>query len=115
MVNGCGRAAATDACPRREFFNSKGSDVKPKRIYKGYIIADVSTPTDNGRYRARVAIMALDGERTRSQRFLDLETFPTEAEAKEQADVAAIAWIDHASEPEQLNLPTNFSPLDFRG
>ena len=46
-------------------------------IYRGYTFADVSTPVENGRYRARVAIMALDGSRTRSQRFIDLEVFPT--------------------------------------
>ena len=53
-------------------------------IYKGYTFADVSTPTENGRYRARVAILALDGERTRSQRFIDLEVFKTRQEAGER-------------------------------
>ena len=69
-------------------------------IYRGYTFADVSTAMENGRYRARVAIMALDGSRTRSQRFLDLEVFPTRA------------WIDANAGTDQLALPTNFSPLD---
>jgi len=85
--------------------------VNARRIYKGYTFADVSTPTDDGRYRARVAIVALDGENIRSQRFLDLETFRTEAEARERTDAAAMAWIDRAIKPEQLSLPTNFCPL----
>jgi len=39
--------------------------VSARGIYRGYTFADVSTPVENGRYRARVAIMALDGSRTR--------------------------------------------------
>jgi len=81
-------------------------------IYKGYTFADVSTPLDNGRYRARVAIMALDGTRTRSQRFIDLEVFASLAEAGERVVAVARAWIDANAGSDQLALPTNFSPLD---
>jgi len=81
-------------------------------IYKGYTFADVSTALDNGRYRARVAIMALDGSRTRSQRFLDLEIFPTPEEAGERVVNVARAWIDANAGTDQLSLPTNFSALD---
>jgi hypothetical protein len=81
-------------------------------IYKGYTFADVSTAMDNGRYRARVAIMALDGTRTRSQRFLDLEVFATLEEAGERVVAVARAWIDANVGRDQLALPTNFSPLD---
>jgi hypothetical protein len=56
--------------------------------------------------------MALDGTRTRSQRFLDLETFRTEAEANERAMTGAIAWIDANAAHDQLALPTNFAALD---
>jgi len=81
-------------------------------IYNGYTFADVSTPLENGRYRARVAIMALDGTRTRSQRFLDLEVFATRAEAGERVATVAKAWIDANAGHDQLALPTNFSALD---
>ena len=81
-------------------------------IYKGYTFADVSTPLDNGRYRARVAIMALDGTRTRSQRFIDLEVFASLNEAGERVVAVARAWIDANAGTDQLALPTNFSPLD---
>ena len=81
-------------------------------IYKGYTFADVSTLLESGRYRARVAIMALDGTRTRSQRFLDLEIFPTREEAGERVVAVARAWIDANAGKDQLALPTNFSPLD---
>jgi len=67
---------------------------------------------DNGRYRARVAIIALDGTRTRSQRFIDLEVFPSRAEAGDRVVTVARAWIDANAGHDQLALPTNFSPLD---
>ncbi len=82
-----------------------------RSIYKGYTFAGVSTQTERGTYRARVAIMALDGTHTRSQRFLDLEIFPTELEANERAVAAAKAWIDANSENDRLSLPTNFAAL----
>ena len=81
-------------------------------IYKGYTYADVSTPMDNGRYRARVAILALDGTRTRSQRFLDLEVFRTREEAGQRVVTVARAWIDANGGNDQLSLPTNFAPID---
>ena len=81
-------------------------------IYKGYTFADVSTPTDDGRFRARVAIMALDGTRTRSQRFIDLEVFRSLDEAGDRVGKVARAWIDANAERDQLALPTNFSALD---
>jgi len=86
--------------------------VSARGIYKGYTFADVSTPTENGLYRARVAILALDGERTRSQRFIDLEVFRTRQEASERVVTVARAWIDENAGKDQLALPTNFAPLD---
>ena len=81
-------------------------------IYKGYTFADVSTPMENGRYRARVAILALDGTQTRSQRFIDLEVFHTLEEAGERVVTVARAWIDANEGHDQLALPTNFAPMD---
>ncbi|MGH8264271.1 MAG: hypothetical protein ACRET4_12385 [Steroidobacteraceae bacterium] len=82
-----------------------------RNAYKGYIFTDMTTRTDDARYKARVAIMALDGSRTRSQRFLDLETFRTEAEASARALAGAMEWIDAQAGPDRLALPTNFSAL----
>jgi hypothetical protein len=56
--------------------------------------------------------VALDGTRTRSQRFLDLEVFRTREQASERATTGAMAWIDANSGKEPLALPTNFSSLD---
>ena len=83
-----------------------------RTTYKGYIVTDMTTQTDDGRYKARAAIMALDGSRTRSQRFLDLETFKTKAEANARVLTGAMAWIDTDLVADRLALPTNFAPLD---
>lgn len=81
-------------------------------IYKGYTFTDMTTQTDEGRYKARAAITALDGSRTRSQRFLDLETFKTKAEANARVLAGAMAWIDANLRQDPLALPTNFVPFD---
>ena len=86
--------------------------MKPAGSHNGHMFVCVSTQTDTGKFRARVAIMALDGSRTRSQRFLDLETFPTEADANDRATAAAKAWIDANAENDRLALPTKFAALD---
>lgn len=83
-----------------------------RATYKGYTFADVTTATDGGRFKARAAIMALDGGRTRSQRFLDLETFSTEAEARARVTVAAKAWIDADLGQDKLALPSSFMPFE---
>lgn len=83
-----------------------------RATYKGYTFADVTTPTEGGRFKARAAIMALDGGRTRSQRFLDLETFNTEAEARARVAVAAKAWIDADLGQDKLALPSSFMPFE---
>jgi hypothetical protein len=49
---------------------------------------------DDGRFQARVVITSLGGKNTRSQRFLDLQVFDTEAAAIEHARRAGMDWID---------------------
>ena len=78
--------------------------------YKGYIVSDMTTRTDDGRYKARAAIISLEGSRTRSQRFLDLKTFRTEFEAHSEAIAGAVAWID-AEQEDRLALPSSFIPF----
>ena len=80
-----------------------------RQVYNGFVFADVSTRTDSGHYRARVAIMSLDGTRTRSQRFIDLEVVATEAAAIERITAVAQAWIDNETGKDTLALPTDFS------
>lgn len=83
-----------------------------RTTYKGFTIAGLSTPTESGKYRATVAIMAVDGSSTRSQRFIDFEICRTETEANERATRRAMAWIDANSGKDQLALPTNFAALE---
>ena len=85
--------------------------MKVKCFYRGYYLGPMSSPADDGRYRARVAIMSLDSNRTRSQRFLDMETYPTEIEADERAIAGGKEWIDTQMKQERLALPTDFAPI----
>ena len=78
-------------------------------FYQGYVFTDVSTRIEDGRYRARVAIISLDGTRTRSQRFIDLEVYPTEEAALDRIIVVAKAWIESETNKDRLSLPTSFS------
>ena len=80
-----------------------------QHTYKGYAFTDETT-TEDGKYRARVRILGLEGGR-RSQRFIDLETFVNEADAHHRALAAARGWIDAEDGNDRLALPTNFSPL----
>jgi hypothetical protein len=54
----------------------------------------------DGRYMARAAVVMRNGSRTLSQRFLDFETFDTEAEATARAQAGA---------PENRRLGENLS------
>jgi hypothetical protein len=80
--------------------------------YKGYTVVDETIVVDDGRFRARIAILTLGDGRVRSQRFIDLETFQAEADARRRAVAGARAWIDAevAQDNDRLALPTNFSP-----
>jgi hypothetical protein len=65
-----------------------------------------------GRYEARVCIIALSNNRMRSQRFLDLEDFASEAKADDRALEAAKDWIDAHPQRERLDAPrTGFAAL----
>src|SRR4030095_7435732 len=75
-------------------------------IHKGFTVCDLTTRMEDARYKARAAVMALDGSRTRFQRFLDFETFDTKAEATARAQAGAMAWIDAEVPDTPLALPT---------
>ena len=82
-----------------------------KHDCKGYTFSDETAVMEDGYYRACVAVMTLGEGRVRSQRFIDLETFRTEENARSRAVGAARAWIDDEHGQDKLALPTNFSPL----
>ncbi len=56
--------------------------------------------------------MSLDGTRTRSQRFIDLDIYRTQEEALDRLTAAAKMWIESETDKDRLSLPTNFS--DFQ-
>jgi len=82
-----------------------------KHDCKGYTFLDETAVMEDGYYRARVAVMTLGDGRVRSQRFIDLETFRTEENARRRAVEAALAWIDDDRGKDRLALPTKLSPL----
>jgi len=84
--------------------------VGQQHTYKGYAFSDETTKTEDGKYRARVRILGLEGGR-RSQRFIDLETFVNEADAHHRALAGARSWIDAEEGHDKLALPTCFAPL----
>ena len=63
-------------------------------IHKDFTVCDHTTRTEAGRYMARAAVVGRSGGRTLSQRFLDFETFDSEAQATARAQAGALAWID---------------------
>lgn len=72
-------------------------------FYRGYLLSCEPTQLE-GQYQGRVAITLLAGDRTRSQRFLDLEKFDSEVQAVERAHFAGIEWIDLNDKPRQRPL-----------
>ena len=68
--------------------------MRTKDFYRGYYLTASSTPEPDFGYMARVAIMALGGDKTQSQRFLDLQVFSSELEANDHAVKAGKDWID---------------------
>lgn len=65
-----------------------------RQLYRDHLLSCSAVPTDDGRYQARVAVAAIGGERTRAQRFLDLEVFDSEDAALAHAKQAGCEWVD---------------------
>lgn len=71
-----------------------GTGMIDRHMYKGYLLSCAPMQVEDGRYQARVAITAMGGEKTRAQRFLDLEYFATEREAADHSKQAGMKWVD---------------------
>ena len=80
-------------------------------VRKEYVISDLTSKLDDGRYRARAAVTRAVAGNGFSQRFLDLETFTNEADARRRAISAAQAWIEGERGRDPLSLPTGFLPF----
>lgn len=71
-----------------------GLEMNKRSFYRDYLLSCQPMRQDDGRFQARVVITALAGDRTRSQRFLDLEVFASEEDAVEHARRSGMDWID---------------------
>ncbi len=69
-------------------------DPSHRTVYRGHLISWRPTDRRDGRFVARATIVSLGSEKTVSQRFLDLETFATFAEAAKRGGEAAVGWVD---------------------
>jgi hypothetical protein len=65
-----------------------------RSFYRDYMLTCQPTRLDDGRYQARVVITSLGGDKTRSQRFLDLEAFGSEEAAIVRSRQGGMEWID---------------------
>ncbi len=64
-------------------------------LHKDFVLSCTPKKTADARFQAAVAITYLGGERTRSQRFIDMaDVFDTEEEAAAHARTVGIAWIE---------------------
>ncbi|MEQ1686035.1 MAG: hypothetical protein ABL916_20505 [Burkholderiaceae bacterium] len=65
-----------------------------RSFYRDYMLTCQPMSQPDGRFQARVVITSLAGDRTRSQRFLDLDLFDSEEAAIEHARQSGMEWID---------------------
>jgi hypothetical protein len=65
-----------------------------RSIYREHVLSCRPMLLDDGSFQARVAIICVRGDKTMSQRFLDLEVFAVEADAVERARTAGMDWVD---------------------
>lgn len=79
--------------------------------HKDFLLAAVSTGNDNGSYRSRVALTAVKQGRPQSQRFIDFESFSTQALADQRAIDGGKLWIDNQARIASRAFPTDFGTI----
>ena len=65
-----------------------------RSFYRGYMLSCQPMRLDSGRWQACVAITSMQSDKTRAQRFLDLDDFDSMDTALERALQAGMAWVD---------------------
>jgi hypothetical protein len=66
-----------------------------ERLFVGdFMITATAHPLAGGHYQARAVVTSLGGKRTRAQRFIDLDYFPTVEEAVACARMAGLAYVE---------------------
>ena len=65
-----------------------------RHLYKGYLLSCTPLQVSEGQFQARLIITALASDKTRAQRFVDLECFDSESEAAARAKDVGMKWVD---------------------
>ena len=63
-------------------------------FHRGYMVSCRAEPLENGRHQALCVVIAMGGDKTRSQIFLDLEVFDLPEAALARAAQAGTDWVD---------------------
>jgi hypothetical protein len=82
-----------------------------KTFHRGYYLSAAATSEPEGGWRARVAIISLDGDRTRSQRFLDFGVHDCAVAANAHAIASGKEWLDAQIRAEVVHGNTDVTPL----
>jgi hypothetical protein len=80
-------------------------------IYREHVLSCRPMLLDDGNFQARVAIICVRGNKTMSQRFLDLEVFAVEKDAVERARSAGMDWVDAFRKVNDSSLLAPRSPV----
>jgi hypothetical protein len=83
----------------------------PTLLYKGFRLAPTTTQDGDDMYQARVAIVTLNGDRPRSQRFVDFELYRDRSEADARAIAGGMEWVDAHLNVTRLSYPMRFATL----
>lgn len=73
---------------------SKEAGLTTRSFYRGYMLTCQPMRLDDGSYQARVAITSMQPDKTRAQRFLDLDPFESHEASVEGALRAGMDWVD---------------------
>ncbi len=63
-------------------------------FHRGYMLSCQAKRLDDGRHRALCVVIAMSGDKTRSQTFLDLDVFDSPEAALARAAQAGTEWVD---------------------
>jgi hypothetical protein len=63
-------------------------------FHRGYLLSCQAKRLEDGRHRALCVVIAMGGDKTRSQIFLDLEVFDSPDAALGRAAQAGTEWVD---------------------
>ncbi len=69
-------------------------NVMDRHLYKGYLLSCRPLQINEAQFQARLIITALASDKTRAQRFVDLECFESESEAAARAKDVGMKWVD---------------------